>query len=533
MCALDMLNKRYVRFLLLALGAALTGLTLVAPTLGVLEWVFLVPSALALIAIAQDKRVRGRGLYGYGFFLFFCFYLVNYHWFVDLYPLDFIDGMTKSAAVCVVLAGWVGLSLFQSLFGGLVFVIFGALARSEITEKCKALIPVYAAALWAIFEWSQTLFWFGVPWGRLAIGQTKLLVGVQSASLFGSHFVTFLIVAVNFFAAYAIIYAEKRRLLAIISAAIFLANTALGGALMLLDRDSGKTVAMSAVQGNISSKEKWNIDMDQRTFGIYEEYTKEAALNGADVVVWPETALPYNIHQVAYKMRRVERMAKTYDVTILVGAFTYDDDMNELNSIIAVLPDGTHHDTVYSKRHIVPFGEYVPLRDLFVLLIPQITDLSMREDDLTPGKDANVIVLDEAAVGSLICFDSIYDELARDSTRAGAQVLAISTNDSWFVDSAALDMHNAQAKLRAIENGRYVVRAANTGISSVISPTGEEISSIGALSDGQLTEEVGLRDNLTLYTRIGNLFVYICITLVCAVILTNSIVKFKRKVKAN
>lgn len=530
---LEILDKRYVRFLLLALGAALTGLTLVAPALGILEWGSLIPSALALIAVARDKNVRGRGLYGYGFFFFFCFYLVNYHWFVDLYPLDFIDGMTKSAAVCVVLAGWVGLSAFQSFFGGFVFVIFGALARMKITEKYKTLIPVYAAALWAIFEWSQTLFWFGVPWGRLAIGQTKLLVGAQSASLFGTHFVTFLIVAVNFFAAYAIIYVEKRRLLALTSAAIFLGNALLGGALMLLDKDSGESVTLSAVQGNISSKEKWNSDMDQRTYEIYEEYTADAVLDGADVVVWPETALPYNVHQNLYKIRRVEKMAKDYDVTILVGAFTYDDDGNELNSIIAVLPDGTHHETVYSKRHIVPFGEYVPLRDLFELLIPQLTDLSMRDVDLTAGEGANVIVLDEAKIGSLICFDSIYDELARDSTRSGAQVLTISTNDSWFMDSAALDMHNAQAKLRAIENGRYVVRAANTGISSVISPTGAEISSIGALSEGQITEEVGLRDNLTLYTRIGNLFVYICIAFIGGAVLVNTFKAFRKKAKAD
>ena len=530
---LDMLEKRYVRFLLLAVGGMLTGLTLVAPSIGIIEWVSLIPAAMAAISIVGDKRVRARGLYGYGFFFFFCFYLINYHWFVNLYPLDFVHGMTKPAAVCVILAGCVGLSAFQAFFGGFAILIFGALARARITEKYKVLIPVYAAAAWAVFEWFLTLFWFGVPWGRLAIGQTKLLVGAQSASLLGSHFVTFLIVAVNFFAAYAILYSEKRRLFALVSAAIFVANTALGGVLILLDRDSGESVAISAVQGNISSKEKWDLDMDQKTFSVYEEYTAEAAEAGADVVVWPETALPYNIEDTAYKIRKVEGMAKKYGVTILVGAFTYNDDGKELNSIIAVLPDGSHHETVYSKRHIVPFGEYVPLRELFELLIPQITDLSMREDDLTPGESANIITLDEADVGSLICFDSIYDELARDSVKSGAQILAISTNDSWFVDSAALDMHNAQAKLRAIENRRYVVRAANTGISSMITPTGEVISSIGAQEGGQLTEEMGLRDSLTLYTRVGNLFVYLCILFGGGVLVTDAVQKLRKKEKAD
>ena len=530
---LEMLDKRYVRFLLLAIGAVLTGLTLVCPTIGILEWITLIPAAIAAIAIANDKRVRGRGLYGYGFFFFFCFYVVNYHWFVNLYPLDFVEGMTKPAAICVVLAGCIGLSAFQAVFGGLVFVVLGALVRSQLTEKCKLLIPIYAAALWAIFEWSQTLFWFGVPWGRLAIGQTGLLIGAQSASLLGSHFVTFLIVAVNFFAAYAIIYVEKRRALAVISASIFVANTALGGALMLLDRDSGKTVSIAAVQGNISSKDKWDSSMDQRTFAAYEEYTAEAAQAGADVVIWPETALPYNVNMSLYKIRRVEKMAKNYDVTILVGAFTNDEEGNELNSIIAVLPNGEHHETIYSKRHIVPFGEYVPLREIFELTIPQITELSMREVDLTAGEGANVICLDEAAIGSLICFDSIYDELARDSVRSGAEILAVSTNDSWFMDSAALDMHNAQSKLRAIENRRYVVRAANTGISSMITPTGKMIDSIGALEGGQMTEEMGLRDGMTLYTRVGNLFVYLCIAFLCGVPVVSVVKKFRKKAKAD
>ena len=176
------IGKRASRFLLLALGAVLTGITLVCPKLGIIEWVTMIPAALTLISICSDGRVRRRGLYGYGFFYFMCFYLVNYHWFINLYPLDFIDGMTKGAAVAVVLAGWVGLSLLQSLTGGLVFVLFGECVRGTVTKRFPPLGALFAAALWAIFEWTQTLGWVGVPWGRLSIGQTEWLLGAQSAS---------------------------------------------------------------------------------------------------------------------------------------------------------------------------------------------------------------------------------------------------------------------------------------------------------------------------------------------------------------
>ncbi|MBQ7384253.1 MAG: apolipoprotein N-acyltransferase [Clostridia bacterium] len=507
----DQSRRRGIRFGLLALGAILTGLTLVFPQIGIIEWVSLIPAVIALIKICEDESVRRRGLYGYGFFFFMCFYLVNYHWFVNLYPLDFIDGMTKPAALCVVLAGWVGLSVLQSLTGGLVFVVFGEFARSKRTKKLPVLCALIGGALWAIFEWTQTLTWAGVPWGRLAIGQTGWLIGAQTASLLGSCFVTFLIVTVNFFAAYAVLNIPKRKIFASVAAGIFLLNTVTGALIYFTDKDEGEPVRISAVQGNISSQEKWDSSLTNKTLEVYERYTKEAAEQGARIVVWPESALPYNIESRKSMANFVSRVARENEVTVLVGAFTYNDEGVELNSVIAFLPDGAKHDTVYSKRHLVPFGEFVPMRDFFAVVIPPLTEIAMLSEDLAEGESANVMHLDEASLGSLICFDSIYDELARDSTLAGAEIITLSTNDSWFLDSAALYMHNAQAKLRAIENGRYVVRAANTGVSTVITPTGKTVASLDALVEGQITADVYTRNDHTLYTFVGNIFVYLCI----------------------
>lgn len=518
--------KKIFRLAMLALGGVLTGLTLVFPSIGIIEWVSLVPAAIALISISEDEKGRRRGIYGYGFFFFVCFYLVNYHWFIRLYPLDFVGGMTKPAALAVVFAGWVGLSVLQALVGGLVFVVFSEGAKTKTARRFFPVGAILAGALWAIFEWTQTLTWAGVPWGRLAIGQTGWLIGAQSASLFGSCFVSFLIVTVNFFVAYAILKADKRRLAAILASAIFVANTLFGAAIYFSYSDKGENVKISAVQGNISSQEKWSSELRQKTFDVYEEYTEAAAEEGADIVVWPETALPYNIDDNATMKNYVSRVAKKNGVTILCGAFTYGEDDEEYNSIVAFLPDGSMHETVYSKRHLVPFGEFVPLREVFEILIPPLTELSMISSDLGAGESAQVLELDGTNIGSLICFDSIYDELARDSVRSGAKILAISTNDSWFLDSAALDMHNAQAKLRAIENRRYVVRSANTGISSIISPRGEEKASVDRLVSAQITAEVYPVESQTLFTCIGNLFVYISIA---AIVIWLGIEKFLSK----
>ena len=117
-----MTDKKYKRFLLLAVSGLLTGLTVIVPQLGFLEWITLVPAALFLLLEASDPERKLRSLYGYGLFFFLVFYMVGFHWFVSLYPLDFIDGMTPAAALAVVLAGCVGLSFLQALFGGFLFV---------------------------------------------------------------------------------------------------------------------------------------------------------------------------------------------------------------------------------------------------------------------------------------------------------------------------------------------------------------------------------------------------------------------------
>ena len=167
-------------------------------------------------------------------------------------------------------------------------------------------------------------------------------------------------------------------------------------------------------------------------------------------------------------------LAVRCNATVVVGGFVEGEELDE-NSLIFVSPDGSIEEKVYSKRHLVPFGEYVPLRKLITTLIPPLAEISMLSEDLAPGTDSNVVDTAAGKLGGLICFDSIYETIALDSVRDGAEIIVLGTNDSWFLDSAAVYMHNAQAKLRAVETGRYIVRSANTGISSIIDPSSESL----------------------------------------------------------
>ena len=503
-----------IRAFLLILGGLLTGLTLVFTKIGFLAWITMIPAAIVLLVRASDREVRLRSLYLDGFLFFYSYYLVCYHWFVNLYPLEFIDGMTKGSALAVVIVAWFGLALLQALMGGCVFVLAGILFRCDLSQRFPLLRVFVAAGLWAAFEWSQTIGWWGVPWGRLPIGQSEYLVGLQTASWFGSYFVTFLIVAVNFLLAHTLLNLPKWKLGVTIAACLLVFQYGAGTLIWFTtDVSRGEPIKVAAVQGNISSSDKWSEDSDKITIEVYTGLIKEAADQGAELVVLPETAFPYDLdsENYAYLDKGFCESARSLGIYLLVGAFTVEGEKDSLNSLVCYTPDGVRLDTVYSKRHLVPFGEYVPMRPLIETLIPPLADLVLSSDDIDEGEGTKIIDAGGIKIGGLICFDSIYEGLTYDSVRDGAELICLGTNDSWFSDSAALYMHNAQAQLRAIENGRYVVRAANTGISTIIDTDGSLLAWIDPLERGYAVSEISPCESTTLYSTIGNTFVYLCI----------------------
>jgi apolipoprotein N-acyltransferase len=343
---------------------------------------------------------------------------------------------------------------------------------------------------------------------------------VRSSAIFGSYFVTFTVVAVNFCIAIAIIAKKYIKLAAVVAISFFCLNLTLGIAVTLSYSESGEKITVAAAQGNMSSSEKWSNDGSQSAIQIYSKLTEDAAEEGAKIVVWPETALPYVLYEYDDMCDRVSRLAKDNEVTIILSAFTRDDESKEkYNSIIEVKPDGSFGETVYSKQRLVPFGEFVPMREFVTFIFPPLANIGMLEDDLLAGEGSVVIDSEEGMIGCGICFDSIYEKVISDSARNGAEIIVIATNDSWFSDSAALDMHNSQSRLRAIESGKYVVRAANTGISSIIDPMGNVNQELGALERGYIVGEVSMIEGNTIYTHIGNLFVYCCMALVVLVML--------------
>jgi apolipoprotein N-acyltransferase len=518
-------NKKY-RMPLLLIGAVLMGFTLTtAGKLGFLQWLAFVPSIIALTAIADDEKIKMIGVYGRGFLFYMALYVIVYHWFWSMYPLDF-TGLSPLYALCVILLANFGLPIFAALPGGFVFVAFTLARRSKRFELHKWIPYAVLAFAYAVFEWTQTLFFTGVPWGRLSIGQVENSLILCSVSFFGSYFLSFIIVLVNAFIAYAIIH--KRKLGYAAAASSFAFVLILGTVGNLLTYTGGiRTVKAAAIQGNMASQEKWSADGMQIAADIYTRITDEAVAEGAQIVVWPESVFPASVeNKVA--VRCVTSLTSKYDIELFYGTLVYDDRDN-YNAMVHASGGEITFDNMYYKRHLVPFGEYVPYRDFIRVVFPMLDQVSMLNSDTTAGTDSALFNTKYGKVGSLICFDTIYEDVSLDAVRDGAELIVIGTNDSWFFDSAAVYMHNAQARIRACETGRYVIRSANTGVSSIINARGELIDMEDALLEGYVVGDIEMRNSRTLYSIVGNAVVVLS-GIVCAYVL---VVYVYDKVKKN
>ena len=496
--------------LCLPFSAVLMALCLMIPQLGPIQWFCMIPALWYLLGRFQKERIPLRRAYGLGFLYYIVFFLIIWHWFIDLYPMEFAV-ISKLEAVGLIAICWIGLSLLQASLAALSFPVFAALLRTRPLQRVSILTPFLFASVYTVAEWAQTLTWSGVPWARLALGQSQCGVLFHSVSLFGSYFLTFAIVAVNALAAYAILHLDRARRVALLCAAVFGLNLAAGMiGYFTAPVGQGEGVVVAAVQGNVGSANKWTADNTKQSYAVYEKYTAEAVARGAEIVVFPETFMPYRITENTDLGQYVSALAVTHGVTIRCGGFYYADD-NVYNGIFTVYPNGEISDTVYAKRRLVPFGEFVPWRPVIEFLIPPLADMNILSDDLAPGTDSVVVETSAGLAGTLICFDSIYENLTLDAVQNGAEYICLSTNDSWFLDSIGVYMHHRQACLRAVESGRYIVRSADTGISSMIAPDGRSYEVLPPLVEGVSVGTIYPTTHRTLYSYIGNTMVYLLI----------------------
>lgn len=491
---------------LAALSGILLALAFPMFDLEPLAWIGLVP---LLFSIRNKNALQSIYL---GIACGLAFYLILLYWIPV--PITMYGKLPLPAGIFLLFLLSLYLSLYTATFAFLV---------SYLRAKAGIPIIILAPLAWVSLELIVTHLMTGFPWGLLGYSQYLSLPVIQIADITGVYGVSFVIVMVN-----AGIYRAIERYLEGLpfwggrsvwaAAIIFLVAVGYGYWRLAQPGDQEKVGARHAlplqvgiIQGNIDQDNKWEPEYQRETVDAYLGLSKKVSEGGVDLIVWPETAVPLYFQSDETYRPDILKAAKDMNSYIFFGSPAYAMDGKEAmfyNSAYLISP-GMDVIGRYDKMHLVPFGEYVPLKKLLFF----VNKLTEGIGDFSTGERIEVLNMPNAKIGTLICYEGVFPNLVRKSVKGGATLLANITNDAWFGRTSAPYQHLSMYTLRAVENRVPVVRAANTGVSAFIDNTGRITSSTEIFEQAYLKGTVTISDYKTFYTRFGDIFAYICIVI--------------------
>jgi apolipoprotein N-acyltransferase len=426
--------------------------------------------------------------------------------------------LSPVVATLLMLALAAYLALYPAIFA---VIVDRLVARLGVGGLC------FAPVVWVTTELGRSYLFTGFPWELLGYSQATVLPVAQIASLVGVYGLSALVALVGTSLVLLVFDRTTMRWwMTGLSIAALVASVAWGGARMresALTRE-GTPIRVGLVQGNFAQDEKWD---RARASGILQTYiglSRQAAGRGARFIVWPESSLPFAFEDDPLAGDAVRRLAFETRAFVLFGSDQIErgTPTRYYNAAFLMDPDGTIA-AVYRKVHLVPFGEYVPVRRLLFFAAPLVEAVG----DFSEGDRVVMLPVAGHAASTAICYEVVYPNLARDAVRSGSQLLTTITNDAWFGRSSAPWQHFEMASLRAIEQGRYLVRAANTGISGIVDPYGRVLARSGLFEESVIVGDVRFLTGWTVYARTGDVFVYACAFVTLAALLATR----RRKVR--
>lgn len=417
-------------------------------------------------------------------------------------------------------AAWAALTAVQALFPAAFAVLAGPMVRRGGWTAVFG-----TAAAWTAVEWVRSLGPLGFTWGALAVSQHRNLAALQAASVGGPFLLSFLVAMVNASIAELArpVFAEANRrdrigsVLPSLAALGLVALAVAGGWLRVRGAGparGGRELTVGIVQAGINKEQGGEFADPEAVMRAQERLTRHLAYYHADVVVWPETTVPGLALRDPPLRARLGALARRCGVYLVLGSFDAEGEAGLANCVVAFdikgVPSGR-----YAKVQLVPFGEYVPVPGARRFLLRW----GVPEEDLVAGRSRRPMRLGDVLVGPLICFESARADAAREQVRGGSELLVVVTNDAWFKRTAAPYQHLAFSALRAVETGRYVVRAATTGVSACFDPYGRPVVQGKLGGEAALLACVERMDGVTPYVRLGDWPVWfsLLLSIVCAV----------------
>ena len=488
-----------IRFLLAATTGVLFAWSFPDVARGWLAFLALAP---LLIAVARARSNREAFFLGWAGFT--TAWLLMVPWVVQV--MARYGGLPYATGVALYIAMAAVLGLYGALFAWIV-------KRLRLGERFAPWLLVPLA--WAATEYLRTYFLSGFPWNLIATALIDYPSYVQMGRFAGPYFLGALLVLPSVVIAWLVTQRVKPIARVLVVGALGIVMLVWWGtglvATKLIARPRGNpTVSAALLQPNISQEMRWDEDNMLTIFRQMTAMTVEAANKGAKVIVWPESTVPLSYTESPLYRDTIEQLSRQYDVDIILGSVATDPNRPRSLWNSAFLASGGKTIGHYDKIRLVPFGEYVPLRRVLFFaekLVRAVGEFEFGSNDLPLGG--------KLKYGPAICYEIVFPQISRTQVRNGADVIVTITNDAWFDGTSAPAQHLWQARMRAVEDDRYVLRAATTGISAFIDPTGQVLSWIPMGRDGIIYASFEPRTDKTAYVRFGDWFAWMA----CAVVL--------------
>ncbi len=391
------------------------------------------------------------------------------------------------------------LSAFLASLLVIVLTLFPAFSTYIFCKlRCNAYFSFTSAlafsSLWALFEWLRSWIFTGFPW--LLLGHAHHSSPLQDViPIFGTYGATWLALLVSCLVVVIALGKFRQKVLALISLALVALSLMVANQITWTQAED-EELSIALVQGNISQEMKWDRTNHPFIMSKYMQLSEDHL--DADIVVWPETAIPtyYTLVKDSF-IKELSETAQNNNVDFLVGVFTYDPSNGKVFNSVMALGEGL---SFYQKQHLVPFGEYIPFRGL-ISFLDRYIQIPMA--DLSEGEGRPLVSLKGHPVGASICYEAVYGNEVIEAL-PDAKFLINVSNDAWFGDSLAPHQHLEIARSRAIETGRYLLRATNTGISAIIAPDGSIINKSVQFKENVIRAKIQPYSGLTPYSRWGN-----------------------------
>ncbi len=467
-----------IRIYLIILSALLMSLSFHPLKLHFLAWCGLLPLLFAVQNVKPSKAFKIGILFGFLFSLFSLFWLV----FLQI----------ETNIKILLLFGLILLFLYYGVYYGTGLLI---------TSKTSIwVLPLVLSGL----EFIRGIGEIGFPWLSLGYSQARYSLVIQQASLYGVYGISFWLILVNV-VLYKLIKIKNAKY-AVLFIIVFCLPLLYGA--LRIKKPAGDFISVGIAQPNIDPNLKFTKAMHEETLrrliNLSQKCTEvRTARIGRtlDLVIWPETAIPIFLKFPSESQNRVFELANRINTAILTGTPIYDHEDREIYNGAVLIEPKIGITQEYRKTHLVPFGEHIPFGQYF----RSLRKIDVGGGHYAPGREYTVFAIEETKFSCLICFESIFPEISRESVKNGADLLINITNDGWFGKISGPQQHNDMAILRTVENGVPLARCSNTGISMIVDKYGHILRETKLFEEDFITSTISVKRDVTAYQIFGDL----------------------------